>query len=266
MNSQWNMDLDRLVSDIDSESIPQTPYKMFADLLYAYESSGPANNDVNFYVRRLRGISKFTKSFWPAQRAPSWVDGRDRSLPKRVKRHAVSELLQKPDRYQMAYQLLTCPEMEVMKTKRSIPPVMVVKTAIAILNTIITHQEYAIFTHIDSGRQWPFLLPFMKKSFPPAMSIDGPTIEWSLNMIRITADETVADLLLRIKDDQEDQERHIHAPWAKVLEKLGEEGRDALDATSRQCFNWDVSLGYLFGRNHDSVSLNIVARRDWPDW
>jgi len=246
--------------------MPQTQYKLFADLLYAYESSVPANTDVDFYVRRLRGISRFQKSLWPELRAP----GRTTDRKPAAQIHSADSLqfsmLETPDKYQRVIQLLHCPGMEVMKTKYGIPPVIVVKTAVAIFNSIKTGQDYAIFTHVNSGRDWPFILPWMKKSFPPAMSIDGPTIEWCLNMIQINGRETAGELLRRIKNDQEEEERHIHAPWQKILEKLGEEGRDATDAIRRQVFNWDVNLSYLLGKDIDSVSLKPISNLAWPEW
>ena len=149
---------------------------------------------------------------------------------------------------------------------RNIDPVIVVKTAIALFNVQQTGQQYAIFSNLDAGRSWPFMPRWIP--LPPAMSIDGPTMEWTGNMIKILKEETVEHLLNRIRDDQAELSSHAHAPWFKVLDGLGAEGPDLITALGRQCFNWDISLQYLDGNNYSDVdltSLKVIERVDWPD-
>jgi hypothetical protein len=85
----------------------------------------------------------------------------------------------------------------------------------------------------------------MKSGLPPAMGIDGPILEWPLDMIHILPSERVGVLLQRMKKDQVEVSKHIHAPWFKILDRLGDEGPIISDAAKRQCFSWDISLQFI---------------------
>jgi hypothetical protein len=156
------------------------------------------------------------------------------------------------------------PQMATLKEK-GIQPVIVVKTAIAIFNVRQTGQDHALFNTIDTGRSWPFMPSWIP--LPPAMSIDGPTMEWTGNMIHILGTETVGELLERMTEDQEELSKHAHAPLFRVLDGLGKEGPFVLQGLLRQCFNWDISLQCLDYAKYgdDLTTLKLVERVDWPD-
>jgi hypothetical protein len=128
-----------------------------------------------------------------------------------------------------------CPHLQVLKLKHHIKPAIAVKTAIAIFNIQQTGENVAIFKCMEIG--WPFVLHSTKDGFPPAMSIDGPTLEWPPDVIHILPSEYVRVLLQRMKEDQVEVSKHIHAPWFKVLDRLGDEGPIVSNAAKRQCFS-----------------------------
>jgi hypothetical protein len=148
---------------------------------------------------------------------------------------------------------------------RGIQPVIVVKTAIAFFNVLQTGQEYALFNTLDAGRNWPFMPAWIP--LPPAMSIDGPTLEFTGNMLHIARTETVGNLLMRMVKDSEELSSHAHAPFFRILDGLEKEGPFVMQALQRQTFNWDVSLQYLdYAKYGDELkTLRLIERVDWPD-
>ncbi|KUJ19720.1 AMP-binding enzyme family protein-like protein [Mollisia scopiformis] len=260
----WMRDLDLLIGDPNITLLSATPFKLFADMAYSHRESMPATLDVQYFVKRLSGISKQTKAFWPPQRAPGWMIGRDVDSEHGEAR--IKSRKAEPIRYPRVWIKSKVPHLAALKAK-NIQPYIVVKTAIALFNVLKTDQEYAILTTIDAGRSWPFMPAWIP--LPPAMSIDGPTIEWTANMLRILPDETVEHLLERIQKDQEELSLHAHAPMFRVMDELGVEGPFVQDAMMRQTFNWDISLQYLKSGNSygdvDLTSMKLIDRVDWPD-
>lgn len=260
----WMRDLDLLISDPNYIPLSSTPFKLFADMAYSHRESMPALQDVQYFVKRLAGIGEQNKAFWPPQRAPGWIIGTDQDYEHREKRTKFRT--ESPIRYPKIWKTGKFPLTE-LKSK-DIQPIIIVKTAIVLFNILQTGQEYAIFNSIDAGRNWPFMPAWIP--LPPPMSIDGPTMEWTANMLRVSPDETVEHLLNRIKDDQEELSLHAHAPTFKVLDDLNTDGPFVIDALKRQTFNWDVSLQYLKEANTsgdlDLKSMKMVERIDWPDW
>ncbi|KAE9377406.1 acetyl-CoA synthetase-like protein [Stipitochalara longipes BDJ] len=259
----WIRDLDLLISDSETKLLASTPFKLFADMLHSHAYSQPATLSVNYFVSRFTGISQHTAAFWPPQRAPGWMIANDADAPDRISRTAAREG-RTAIRYPRIVTKTQVPHMAALKTK-GIQPVIVVKTAIALFNTLQTGQEYTFFNTLDTGRSWPFMPSWIP--LPPAMSIDGPTLEFTGNMLHIPRNETVGDLLMRMVKDSEELSTHAHAPLFRVLDGLGREGPFVMQALLRQAFNWDVSLQYLdYAKYGDDLkALKLVERVDWPD-
>lgn len=260
----WVRDLDMLISDPDYVPLSSTPFKLFADMSYSHRDSMPATQDVQYFVKRLTGIGKQSKAFWPPQLAPGWIIGTDRDHEHRDERMKFRR--ETPIQHPKVWRTAKFPFADVKA--KGIQPMIIVKTAIVLFNVLQTGQEYAIFNSVDAGRRWPFMPDWIP--LPPPMSIDGPTMEWTANMLHVLPDETVEHLLNRIKDDQEELSLHAHAPTFKVLDDLGTDGPFVVDALKRQTFNWDVSLQYLKEANSagdlDLKSMKMIDRLDWPDW
>ncbi|KAH9886597.1 acetyl-CoA synthetase-like protein [Xylariomycetidae sp. FL2044] len=310
----WHQDLDRLVANPGYAVPPLTPYKMFADLTHMYQTSLPAQASVDFNVQRLRGISKFTSALWPPQRAPGWYQSNDADAPHAAERERVRESVwagswprQKPHfRIPRRTRVVNLPHMEVLRTQERVEPSLLAKAAVAIFNVYRTGQPYALFSHLDAARSWPFVPAWMERGIlPPPMSIDGPTFEFVLNMTSVDIrrsrrrrrrsrsrrsnsddgnsdsscsgkvggggedddDETLREFLARMHEEHEELGRHAHAPWTKVLEGLGgAEAEAAIDASCRQTFVWDVSLRLMNQRAEDLMGFERIRVIGRWDW
>jgi hypothetical protein len=145
---------------------------------------------------------------------------------------------------------------------------MLAQSAVAVFNFIQTRSQHAIFTSWENGRAWPFVPDWMSSQLPPAEGIDGPTLQWALNVFEAVDGETLGAFLRRAALEARETQRHVHAPWDKVVAGLGaDEGVVAEEASFRQSFVWDVSIGLGVSKAHrdDYAVLEPVARYDWAD-
>lgn len=271
----WHKDLDLLIDNINAETWKPTPFKLFADLFSQYRNSTPAQEAVSFHVKRLRGISRLRQALWPLQRAPGWMISSDRGSKCAYARDEVRNVVWNGERkanasafrYPRLGRVVCLPQLRKL-TERGIEPSLFAKSAIVIFNVLKTSASHAVFNTWESGRSWPFVPRWMEGMLPPAMSIDGPTVEWVLNMIEVVKDESILDFFQRTAAESEEVRHYEHVPWQKVVKELRDEGDVAIDASFRQSFVWDVSLGLsaLKGNRTPFKCLEPVARLDWADW
>ncbi|TGO23297.1 hypothetical protein BPAE_0137g00170 [Botrytis paeoniae] len=249
----WYNDLDMFIQNPKAATTLGTPFRLFADMYQQYQDSLLALPDVNFHVRRLRGIPRFTEALWPPKRAPGWMVGNDRNAKDFITRNTKKRKLNinSQSRPRLA-RMQDFPDIERLRTQHFIQAPVIVKTAISIFNVIQTGKPHAVFKNFDAGRNWPFLPEWIADRLPPAMSIDGPTLTWNMNMIQIKPKETCGELLRRMGEDE------------KALSE--DEGPIAKEAATRQVFNWDLSLKYLDSSVGDYSILKPLGRMDWPDW
>ncbi|CAM1502445.1 Fc.00g044290.m01.CDS01 [Cosmosporella sp. VM-42] len=273
--TQWHRELDRLILDPDTKIPGLTPYKLFSDLFNQYKDSEPAQKSVQFHVKRLRGISRFERALWPPQRAPGWMISNDEGYPGVEQRLEARENIWEGKwesraaefQYPRCCRAVWLPGLARLKEKHDVHASLLAKGAIVIFNVLQTGSSHALFNVWESGRSWPFVPDWMERLLPPAMSIDGPTAEWILNMIEVAKDETVADFFRRMASEQEQIRRYQHVPWGQVVHGLRDEGHIAVDASYRQSFVWDVSMGMSASRSQriDFTALEPKARYGWPD-
>lgn len=272
----WHRDLDRLIHNPDVMIPMQTPYRLFADLLTEYQDSLPAQRAVSFHAQRLRGISRYKAALWPKQRSPGMMIGHDKNSFYAAEREAARDYIWKGEwqdradefRFPRRSRIVRLPNMAKMRDLYKLEPALFTKCALVLFNVIQTKSSVALFSSWESGRSWPFVPDWVANSLPPAMSIDGPTVEWILNMFEARREETLVEFVQRMVLEQEQIRRHEHVPWEKVVQELREEGNAAMDASFRQAFVWDVSMGVAASRGFrsDFETLEPVARYDWPDW
>jgi len=326
-NDPFHRDLDRLLAAPDPAAVPiypLTPFRLFADLLHLYQDTALAQRAVAFNVHRLRGLSKFRAALWPRPRAPGWMIGSDagcviagaaagrggeeeRQQRERVRRRVWAEAGEPWDAavaaqfhpIPRASRMILLPGIEALRRQRRVDPALLAKTALAVFSVRRTGQPYAVFNTVETGRSWPFVPDWMEELLRPPESIDGPTVEWVVNMPHVDlhaaaaspassspdgdgdgdgdgsgsgsgragGGEMVGQLIERMAAEDELLRRHSHAPWFKVLEALGpEEAAVLVDASMRQTFVWDLSLRLVHGANVDYKMLQWRNRFDWPDW
>ncbi|KAM0440076.1 hypothetical protein ACHAPT_001179 [Fusarium lateritium] len=274
--TQWHHELDRWIQDINVNIPALTPYRLFSDLFSQYEESEPAQKSVSFHVKRLRGISRFNRALWPPQRAPGMMICSDEGGPHAKERALIRNRVWSGEwekrahefQYPRSGRVVALPGLASMKEKHGIHPSMFAKSAIILFNVLQTGSSHALLNVWESGRSWPFVPSWMNKLLPPAMSIDGPTVQWILNMTEVVRNETLVHFLQRMNLEQEQIREHQHAPWNKVVQALRDEGDAASEASFRQAFVWDVTMAMGLARGDQTgfATLEPVARYDWPDW
>lgn len=274
--TQWHRELDRWIQDSNLEIPALTPYKLFADLFNQYEESEPAQKSVKFHVKRLRGISRFERALWPPQKAPGMMISNDEGSCYAEQRREIRDKVWEGEwgtraaefQYPRSGRVIGLPGLARLREKYAIQPSLFAKSAIVLFNVLQTGASYALFNSWESGRSWPFIPRWMDKLLPPSMSIDGPTVQWLLNMSEVVSDETIAEFLQRMMSEQDQMKQHEHVPWNRVVQGLRDEGAMAEAASFRQSFVWDVSIAMHFagGDRTDFKTLEPVARYDWADW
>jgi hypothetical protein len=268
-------DLDRLIHATAEESsfriASLMPFKNWTDLWWVNQNNEVARESVDFHVRRLRGITTRQDSLWPPQQAPGWMIGTDRDSSLAAERAVVRDRVwegrwnnvQHNFVHARTSSVVHLEELQVLRRDYVIEPPVLAKSALAIFNAVRTGSTHAVFNTWESGRTWPFVPAWMEKTLPPAMGIDGPTVEWLVNMIEVDRSMTTGDFLRGMTDYDILLSTHAHAPWNQILQGLGDEAAVALDASYRQGFVWDMSLG--ISRN-GLGRMETIARYDWPDW
>lgn len=283
--TQWHHALDAFIQDADLSLPTLTPYRLFADLFSQYEDSEPAQRSVAFHVKRLRGISRFgRRALWPPQRAPgTMMISNDAGSPHAAERAEVRrrvwghgdgdgdgqwESRAAEFQYPRSGRVVALPGLAPLRDRHSIQPSLLAKSAVALFNVLQTGSSHALFNSWESGRSWPFVPPWMAALLPPAMSIDGPTVQWQLNMTEVIPDETTLAFLARMALEQDQMKAYEHVPWNRVVQGLRDEGPMAETASFRQSFVWDVSMAMTLakGDTSDFAVLEPVTRYDWPDW
>jgi acyl-CoA synthetase (AMP-forming)/AMP-acid ligase II len=259
-------DFDAMLSNPTTKLKPHVPYKAWADSYYNLQSSPIAKASVDWQVERLRGISKNPDSLFPRQRAPEmfkgsskgWIDIKTGKPGPPRKALTENGLGVKGITGQGILK-----DIQGLKVKHSIEGSQIVKAALAVVTSRHTKQEYALFGQSQAGRTWPFMLPWQANRMPPAMDVDGPAVQGTLNKIAINKSETVLDMLSRLQTEQYQINRHAYAPMNQLVAMLngkgtnvevpnfdgkvkgsawieteGGEGDFMRNAFKRQIFNW----------------------------
>ncbi|KEY75091.1 hypothetical protein S7711_01551 [Stachybotrys chartarum IBT 7711] len=258
----------------------QTPYSMFLDLVTDFSGSKSETESVRFHVQRLRGISIQPGVLWPKLVAPGTMISHDQDSEYYQSRRKIRQRLQWEDedatgesptrntkQFPRISKVVNLPQLALLQRDHNISPVIFTQCALILFNTIQTRQPHAVFTTWNSGRSWPFVPAWMKPILPAAMSIDGPTVQWVLNRFKLTEKEGLLSFFQRIKSELQQAQQHEHAPWDKIVAGLEEEGPFAEDASYRQSFVWDLSIGFNQRQEtfNDGEELTPIARFDWAD-
>ncbi|PFH61619.1 hypothetical protein XA68_16794 [Ophiocordyceps unilateralis] len=274
---EWHRDLSQLIGNHQDWTVDdRSRYGLWVDLFSQYQDSLPARACVSFHVPRLRGISRLGRMLWPPQRAPGWIISNDQDSPHAEARRRIRDQVWQGTwderatefRHPRRSRVVCLSTLQEMRKECGIEPALFAKCAVVIFNTLQTGSPYAVFTSWETGRSWPFLPCWTQGLLPPPASIDGPTAEWALNVLEVVDGETVRDFMQRMAVEHEEASRHQHVPWDRVLSELREEGPAAVEASFRQSFVWDVSMGMHPTAEHDQGRrlLHPVVRHDWADF
>ncbi|TQW08948.1 AMP-binding enzyme family protein [Cordyceps javanica] len=279
---------------------PAVPYRLWAELWQLNRGNELARAAVARLAGRLRGLSRFPGALWPPQRAPGWMIGDDSRSPHAAARDAAREAAASArggggggggsgsgtcakapvavageSPFPRRGRIVRLPQLAVLKGEHGVAADVLARCAVILLNVRQTRAPYAVFASWEAARAWPFVPEWVQAQLPPAMAVDGPTTQWRLNMYGVGAaataeadSETVLGFLQRIREEEAALAHHNHAPWDDVKAALGEEADVAEDASFRQGFVWDMTLGMSAqqSRCHSNYKiLEPVSRHDWPD-
>ncbi|KAE9367431.1 acetyl-CoA synthetase-like protein [Stipitochalara longipes BDJ] len=247
-------DLNTLLVSPSAVLKPHVPYKAWADNYYNLQDSSIAHSHVDWQVKRLHGISKNPATLFPLQRAPEWFKGSSlgwidietgKPGPPRISLDA------EPIGVKGINIQGQLPDIQVLKVQHGIEGSQIVKAAIAVMTTKYTKQPYALFGQAQAGRTWPFLLEWQASRMPPAMDVDGPAVQGTLNRIPVDAEENILSMLSRLQAEQQHLNKHAYAPHHHLVAALDKgiegEGEFFMGAFKRQIFNWlPVPSGWEF--------------------
>jgi hypothetical protein len=217
-------------------------FKQYADAYYRYrQNSTQCKEAVNYQARRLREVKNLKNSLWPVVRRNLTNEKNKVYLNRAMKIHEF-------------------PHIRELR-KRNIRESILVKGAIALLNTLETASLIAMFTVIDAGRYWPSSgeISFTKGA-------DGPTMSWDFDHITVDPKDTVEKFLRELHTKQKEMSSHIHAPWLQVLRSVGMDHVPFIkDAMTRQTYNWDVTMQLFSNDTKDFTELHYLHRVDMLD-
>jgi hypothetical protein len=238
-------DLELLLSNPKATLKPHVSYKTWIDGYYSLSDSIPGRRSVAWQVKRLSKLGAKRAALFPVQRTPEWFKG-DASnwidLETNTPGPARKVLDKSPVGLVGIHSRGKLPDIQVLKRKHGVEAAMVLKAALAVVNTRYTKEPSAIFWQVQAGRTWPFLSDWQAARMPPAMDANGPLLQGCVNLIDIYQEESVADLLKRLQAEQLELNKHAYAPLDALVAALNAEKEPSGDLIEgvfrRQIFNW----------------------------
>lgn len=231
--THWRRDLELLLRG--KPAIPRSPFKLFADTYYLYQNSLPAQHSAAFHLRLLNGLSGLRQALWPPLGTPfSLPDSTTSNQPavdSKAPQVSMSVRLGSLTHY------LRVPAIPTIASHHGISTPVLVRTAIALFNTLQTGQSHAIFSMVMGGRAWPFLSPEIANALPSPLNITGPTVSSVTSVLKIDPEETIGGLLRRVAEEQEQLNKHQHFPNS-MQAQLNEGDREVRAEAGRQLYNW----------------------------
>ena len=248
--THWRCDLELLLKG--EPAVQRAPFKIFADTYYLYQHSLPAQQSTAFHLRLLKGLSGLRQALWPPRDTslslpdqPA-IDGRMAQIPQSTRRGRLIHYLR-------------VPAMPTIASHHGISAPVLVRTAIALFNTLRTGQSHAVFAMLMAGRAWPFLSPDITNALPNPLDIAGPTFSSVTSILEIDPEETVDGLLRRISQQQKQLNKHQHFP--KSMEaQLNKDDREAWLDAKEQNYNW--APGWREGDAEQESALELIAN-EW---
>ncbi|KAJ5165653.1 AMP-dependent synthetase/ligase [Penicillium coprophilum] len=208
----------KLLADIDQALngpvlqplLPHISYKLWAESYYSFRESPQARASVQWHANYLDGIhNHIEKAQWPPipKRGPFDPTGRGYG---RGASHSFA-----------------VPDLAALRKKHpQISAPVIVKSALALLHVQQTGHDHAVFSNVQAGRTaWPFMPTTFASNdslglFDEATDVAGPLLQSVTNLIKISPDESVLDMLMRLQADQQALTQHAHAPWPAIENAL----------------------------------------------
>lgn len=244
--------MERFQQDLDQALAGPAPvtlrahasYQAWAESYYSLRESPQAASSVRWHASYLRDLHDHVqKAQWPPIPQRGTFDPAGSSYGRG------------------AHHRFCVPDLTTLRRQHpDISAPVIIKTALALLNAGRTGHDHAVFSGVQAGRTaWPFMPASLSSGvagsvFDEATDVAGPLLQCVTNLIKISPDELVIDMLRRLQTDQQQLTRHAHAPWADIEDALNKTSGD-LTGTAKdhrrlmtrvftsQIFNWIPGMG-----------------------
>ena len=231
--THWRRDLELL---LQGEPVVQRPtFKLFADTYYLYQNSLPAQQSTAFHLRLLNGVGGLRQALWPPGDTRSSLAGSATSDRSTVQ-SGTSQIPISTQEGRLTHHLRV-PEIPNLTSHHAISASVLVRTAIALFNTLQTGQSHAVFAMLMAGRAWPFLSPEIANALPNPLNVPGPTLSSVTSVLKIDPGETVESLLRRVAQQHKQLSKHQHF-HKSMPAQLNEGDREVWLEAKGQSFNW----------------------------
>lgn len=254
--SMWLEDFRQCLSGDTGAVTARIPYKQFADAYYFGRNGIVSEQNCEFFVNKLIGASQDRRAQWPPQKTRDWFMGEAAGW---VSSDGVRlECISRKKATSLGHCGQTGLTAEVtlsdeLQREHDVTLVNLFKTAVACFNVHATGASYALFSHWEAARNFPFLddNPAYAALLPNAMDLAGPTGQRVVDRIAVSPDDKILNLLFKVQIESTETTRHAHAPIYRVKEMLEansgssaptEDAAVFMDALQRQIFNWVPSL------------------------
>jgi len=242
----FSEDLDASLINPQASLIPRVPYKAWADIFYDLQHSATAQNSIKWQAKRLKGVSNHKKSLFPEQRAPEWFKGQSDgwiSLPDGntgPTRKALDGGI--TDGAIGIVQQVKLQDAKSLKLQHAIEVPQIAKVALAIVNTRRTKSNVALFGQYQAARSWPFIPNWQASLLPDVMNLGGPTLQTTAVIANVNKTDVLGTLLLKLQEEQSGLNKHSHAPYDQLIDRLNDggskDGDVVVEIIRRQIFNW----------------------------
>ncbi|KAJ6785769.1 hypothetical protein PWT90_06614 [Aphanocladium album] len=223
---------------------PHSSYQAWAESYYSLRQSPQATSSVRWHARYLNDLhDHIEKAQWPPIPQRDTFDPAGSSYGRG------------------AHHRFCVPDLKTLR--RQYPDIsapIIIKTALALLNAGRTGHYHALFSGVQAGRTaWPFMPSSLTSGvigsvFDEATDVGGPLLQSVTNLIKISPDELVIDMLRRLQTDQQQLTQHAHAPWSDIEDALNNMSSNLTDVSkdhrrlmtrvfTSQIFNWIPGMG-----------------------
>lgn len=286
MTKLW---MDDIVTALSGEGAiaPHVAFQDYATAYNKHRHGHEASNGVKYWTEKLQGVGCLPETtYWPRQRAPEFFKGNDVGWSRQDGRKARKGERSVPLSDKLAAQkgirrLVKVEDIARLKSEYDVPVFMLVKAAIAMMNTKQTAGKEAIFGTLNAARTWPFA-----SDYSPAereayrgnpLDISGCTCEYVLDRVAVPPHAGLAAFMQQVARGEERNSAYADAPVLRIVDALrdplsaddartwAERERDAeavVPLVRRQSFNWLPTAPTAQGSDAGLRMLQMLTRMD----
>ncbi|KAJ5909124.1 nonribosomal peptide synthase [Penicillium taxi] len=241
---RWIRDLNHLLDG--QPQLQWCPYNYFSDNYIAHRASPEAEESVQYFVRKLTGVSASKNAIWDTQRILQSMDRLASPLVEKESDFTMINAKKTPARTHpsvLPKRFVQLPKLAEMRSRFGISAPIIALAACSLINCRYTGADEAIFTNLQSGRSWPVEDGPGSEDASP-LEVDGPTMANLPARIAISPEDSVLDLLNKARSEQDDMLVHSHVPSARIIEGVARGPGGLADAAvlegllKSQLFDW----------------------------